>query len=272
MNCDGVITPADALCIFWRSLLGDWTDDCRCPAARVVAQGPKADFVTVESVAGEPGKRVRVPIVVGHPQGLDAFCMRLAYPADLLEFESVSATAATEEWAALDGVDAGSGMVTIGGFHTERITTAGCIAIAEVVFAVREGVTGRGEMDVVDLMDDLSGADVVKGTVVVEATPLTYALLQNSPNPFNVTTTISYALPVIAERELVSGPVHTTLKMYNILGQEVVTLVNETKEAGYHSVQWDGTDGAGQEVPSGVYFYRIEAGTFIETRRMVLLK
>ena len=105
-----------------------------------------------------------------------------------------------------------------------------------------------------------------------DAIPGVFGLAQNYPNPFNVTTTIHYALPVTGERELVSSLVHTTLKIYNILGQEVVTLVDGAKEAGYHSVKWDGTDNSGQEVPSGVYLYRITAGTWSDAKRMVLLK
>ena len=102
--------------------------------------------------------------------------------------------------------------------------------------------------------------------------PDVFALAQNYPNPFNATTTISYALPVTGERELVTSPTHTTVRIYNILGQEVVTLVDGTKEAGYHSVQWNGTDSAGQVVPSGIYIYRITAGNWTDAKRMVLLK
>jgi len=102
--------------------------------------------------------------------------------------------------------------------------------------------------------------------------PDVFALAQNYPNPFNATTTISYALPVAGERELVSRPIHTTLKIYNILGQEVRALVNEVQEPGYYSVPWDGKDSVGQEVPSGIYLYRIAAEDWNSTKRMVLLK
>lgn len=65
---------------------------------------------------------------------------------------------------------------------------------------------------------------------------------------------------------------HTTLKIYNILGQEVVTLVDGDNEPGYYSVKWDGRNAKGVEVSSGVYFYRLEAGSFVKTRRMLFLK
>ena len=67
-------------------------------------------------------------------------------------------------------------------------------------------------------------------------------------------------------------PIHTTLKVFNLLGQEVRTLVDEPQDAGYYTVTWNGRDGSGNEVSSGVYFYRLTVGDFYATKRMVLLK
>ncbi|MCD4846970.1 MAG: T9SS type A sorting domain-containing protein [Candidatus Aegiribacteria sp.] len=95
------------------------------------------------------------------------------------------------------------------------------------------------------------------------SSPSTFSL-QNHPNPFNPTTTISYQLSVNA---------NITLSIYNILGQKLRTLVNENKPAGYHSVLWNGTDENSQPVPSGVYFYQLTTGSDIsETKRMMFLK
>ena len=105
-------------------------------------------------------------------------------------------------------------------------------------------------------------------------TPDEYHLAQNYPNPFNPATTITFALPVSGERGLVSRPIHTTLKIFNILGQEVRTLVDEPQEAGYYTVTWDGKDSFGNDVASGVYFYRliVDSGQWSKTKRMLLLK
>ena len=282
VNCDGNITPGDALCIFWRSILGDWTEECRCPAAKVAVRSPSVDVVRVESVEAAPGERVRVPIAVKNPQGLDALALQLTYPPDLLEFEGVSATQATEGWLALDGVKAGSGMVTLGGFHTEGISCKGAIAIAEVIFTIKQEVDGRGEFDVWDLGDDLAGARVERGSFVVKTPPAVFSLSQNYPNPFNPTTTISFTIPMGAGRTTERPPL-TTLRIFNLLGQEVRTLVDEVQEAGSYTVTWDGRNGSGQEVPSGIYFYRLtvkglidtglsRTGQVSETRRMVLMK
>ena len=96
--------------------------------------------------------------------------------------------------------------------------------------------------------------------------PSDFALLQNYPNPFNANTDIRYQ---IVDN---GSPVHTTLTIYNILGQKVRTLVDEPKEAGHYSVLWDGKDNSGKEMASGVYFYRLAAGTFNSIRRMVFLR
>ena len=93
--------------------------------------------------------------------------------------------------------------------------------------------------------------------------PQTYSLSQNYPNPFNPRTQISYELPVGS---------HVTLTVYNILGQKVTTLVNKEMPAGHYAADWNGASDRGRRVSSGVYLYKLEAGDFIKTRKMLLLK
>ena len=95
------------------------------------------------------------------------------------------------------------------------------------------------------------------------AVPEEYSLLQNYPNPFNPTTLIRYGLPAAG---------HVTVKVYNLLGQRVATLVDEVQEAGYRTVEWNATNGTGSPLGSGVYFYELRAGSFVETRKMLLLR
>jgi hypothetical protein len=104
------------------------------------------------------------------------------------------------------------------------------------------------------------------------ALPQSYTLSQNYPNPFNPVTNIRYSLPVGDRRPETGDRIHTTLKIYNILGQEVQTLVDKEKEPGHYTVTWDGRDDYGEEVSSGVYFYTLKAGEFTDTKRMLLLK
>ncbi len=104
-------------------------------------------------------------------------------------------------------------------------------------------------------------------TIDVEDNPppvvYTFNLTQNYPNPFNPTTVISYS---IAQR----SDVHLTI--HNILGQVVDELINQRQPAGNYSVTWSGTDHSGRQVASGIYFYRLTAGNFVASKKMVLLK
>lgn len=95
------------------------------------------------------------------------------------------------------------------------------------------------------------------------ALPTEFALSQNVPNPFNPSTIVEYALPKDAQ---------VNLSIYNVLGQHVTTLVNELQRAGKQTVTWDGTDASGVSVASGVYFYKIRAGDYSNTKKMLLLK
>ncbi|MCE5272581.1 T9SS type A sorting domain-containing protein [bacterium] len=95
--------------------------------------------------------------------------------------------------------------------------------------------------------------------------PRVFALEQNYPNPFNPSTVISFSVPE-GNRERVS------LEVYDLRGRLVRRLVDSERDSGVYSVFWDGTDATGQRLPSGVYFYRLRAGSFSQTRKMVLLK
>ena len=100
-----------------------------------------------------------------------------------------------------------------------------------------------------------------QGTVTdaerTSGSPLEFGLLQNYPNPFNPATQIRYE---------VLRTSHVRLVVYDLLGREVAVLVNEQKLPGYHQIQWNTT------VPSGIYFYRLQAGGFVETKKLVLLR
>ena len=93
--------------------------------------------------------------------------------------------------------------------------------------------------------------------------PGTFLLSQNYPNPFNDRTSITYGLPFDSQ---------VRIDVFNILGQHIQTLVNRERVAGTYPVEWDGTNRSGETVATGVYFYRLRAGSHVETRKMLLLK
>ncbi|MGA7719790.1 MAG: SdrD B-like domain-containing protein [Ignavibacteriaceae bacterium] len=105
----------------------------------------------------------------------------------------------------------------------------------------------------------ISGSQTITATTKVTEVPKEFKLSQNYPNPFNPSTMINYS---VAKTGLV------TIKVYNILGKEITTLVNEVKSAGDYSVQFSAKSGCA----SGVYFYSMQAGNFVQTKKLVLLK
>ena len=110
---------------------------------------------------------------------------------------------------------------------------------------------------------DFDGSFEYSDEIEVEVNgPLTFALEQNYPNPFNPSTTIHYSLPNKGNVEVI---------VYDVLGNEVATLVNEEKPAGSYEVEFSAKGGA-TNLSSGLYFYRIQAGSFVETKKMILMK
>ncbi len=95
------------------------------------------------------------------------------------------------------------------------------------------------------------------------AVPLAFSLEQNFPNPFNPSTVISFTIPQRG---------HVRLDVLNLLGEPVVTLIDEEREAGTHRVTWDGTNQEGKTVPSGVYFYKLHHGSSMATRKMIFVR
>jgi hypothetical protein len=105
---------------------------------------------------------------------------------------------------------------------------------------------------------DFNGSFEYSDIVEVEIAPSVFSLSQNYPNPFNPTTTIIYQVP---------GLSFITLKVYDVLGNEIESLINEEKQAGNYEIEFNATN-----LPSGIYFYKLQAGNFVETKKMVLMK
>ena len=105
--------------------------------------------------------------------------------------------------------------------------------------------------------------DSVTSIAELNSLPTKFAISQNYPNPFNPSTTFNYQLPKVADVKLI---------VYNILGQKVRTLINHQVEPGYHTAEWNGLNDAGRQVASGIYIYQFEAGNYVRTMKMMMLK
>jgi hypothetical protein len=133
-------------------------------------------------------------------------------------------------------------------------------SVNERIYTIGGGQLGLG-FTVLATVEEFDPTPVTSvATNAAEAT--SFALYQNYPNPFNPETTIRFHISETA-------PV--VLKIFNTLGQEIRTLVNAKHAAGSYVAHWDGRNARGDKVAGGVYFYRLEAGSFIETKKMVLL-
>jgi hypothetical protein len=158
-------------------------------------------------------------------------------------------------------VDDGSGQCQVDDdlFHHEPTlgdTFAAIIGVVDYSFDEYEIIP----RDAGDIQTEITAveADGDHGTL-----PAGYALLQNNPNPFNPQTEIRYVLPEKAT---------IRLSVYNLLGQKVATLADGFHDAGEFAVRWDGTDDRDGSLASGVYFYRLQAGEFSATRKMIYLR
>lgn len=157
---------------------------------------------------------------------------------------------------AVAAVPAGGIVSIVQGSYNESMTISTAMRIVAPVGNVTIGPTpppkiAEGE------------SDPNKGNPRPKVAPVEYSLSQNYPNPFNPETTIEYTLP---------KPGFVVLKIFDILGQEVKTLVNEFQEQGAKSVTWDGKNNHGQLVPSGVYLYKIVTDGFTQSSKSILLK
>jgi len=126
---------------------------------------------------------------------------------------------------------------------TEEISD-GLIELAQIIINSIQFNLMKAVKDI-----NLSESDIV---------PTQYSLEQNYPNPFNPSTTLKYEIPKES---------YITLKVYDILGREVATLVNKQQKAGYYEIDWNAVNNS-----SGIYFYKIQAGDFLETKKMILMK
>jgi len=95
------------------------------------------------------------------------------------------------------------------------------------------------------------------------ATPISFSIGQNFPNPFNPITTIRYDVPEQS---------HVLMEIYNVLGQRVAVVVNGIHDPGFHAVRWNGTNMYGNSLSSGMYFYHIQAGDFRSIKKLILVK
>ena len=215
---------------------------------------------------------LKLQVTVDDARQLKGYGFVLHYDPDRYEF--VEATQANDSPLSAGGAhpalfiasDRNPGQVAIGTMKVDGGAGSGDGTLVEFTFRSTDQPL-PGDFRVTDgvLVDLDGGIDTVTDVVIrdLRNLPTDYALSQNAPNPFNPSTSISYQLPVAGR---------VKLAVYNVLGQEIQTLLDADVEAGRYDVMWDGRDNGGRSLASGIYLYRIQAGNFSDIRRMMLLK
>ena len=152
------------------------------------------------------------------------------------------------------------GFIPAAGDSFVVLTTTGSVSDSFITVNAQSGlyISVKNKSNNVTIVVDSVGVISSVGNELTELTATSYELSQNYPNPFNPSTRIRFALPQES---------YTTLKVYSILGQEVATLINEEKSSGVYEVSFDGLN-----LSSGTYIYKLRAGDFVQTKKMLLLK
>ena len=212
---------------------------------------PLAPSVSFGSAEKREDGSLDLPVQIGGGSALFGGDLTLTYDPALLAFREgrIGNTGLTV-------TESGPGHVSLA---FEGLVSADPTAL--VLSFDRRAGDALGDLKLAGLLYDrdlMPIGDVAAEALLNGASPKDYALFQNVPNPFNPATTIRYALPE-------AGRVRLTI--YNMLGQQVARLVDVRQEAGAYSITWDARDFA-----SGTYYYRLEAGTFREVKKLVLLK
>jgi len=220
----------------------------------------------IDDVVGNPGEVVSVPVTIDAGTEIAGIELHLKYDTQQLRFMSISSDLSGEPtlnnasdaihfiWEDIDNIVNTSNENSLAVLHFEILDNLEDRTDIEVTRA--EVVNAVGQ----PYSLDITNGSVTKGNASPETAvvPQEYQLNQNRPNPFNPVTEISFSLPQASD---------VSLEIYDIIGRRVTVLVESRLDAGIHSYIWDASGFA-----SGIYFTRLKAGTFMDTKKMILLK
>ena len=264
VNEDGAIDVSDVI-LQVNTILGI--------GPKLIATGPTTPVVVNLDAAESPkvGQN-RIPVSIEANGVIAGVQARFTFDPSLMQVGTPVLAGRAEGLAFDSHIVDGSLRVVVFATTPGQGIASGLGPILYIPVTVREGVTGMPSLTLMDiiLVDPYARqAPIQRGetavTVRIDATrPATFALNDARPNPFNPSTTISYQVPQQS---------HITLTVYNLLGQEVVRLIDGVKQTGRYEVVWSGRNAHGRPVASGIYLFQLTSRAgFSETRRMTLLK
>jgi len=216
----------------------------------------------------DPGMQIEIPIHISNGTNIYGFTGTINYDHTILNYDTLLLSDYLEGYlVAFNELSPGEIKIAASGNNPDGETGV----FATMVFYVTDAFTDETSISITDLtwnegeMIEVAAEMSITYGLGIDGVsiPDVYALHQNYPNPFNPTTQIKYDLP---EDAMVS------IIIYDIMGRSIRSLVNSKQTAGYRSIQWNATNNLGEPVSAGMYIYMIQAGDFIQTKKMVLLK
>ena len=269
VNCDGLVNIADVVYLI-NYIFAGGPAPCDCDPETAKMGGSDVDLhsrqrATLKLATGSSLSSASHAADVAVSSETEIAAVQLAFtiPADLVGRIVPQKTERSEKMQLFYGYSDGQLNVGLICLQGENVIAAGEGTIIKL--ETSDGMIAQVELAtaiVVDRQAQELEVTIEKGSGSA-LLPSSYALGQNYPNPFNPTTLIQYSLPRASE---------VRIEIFNILGRKVKTLVDGYQVAGRYEVGWNSTDDNDQAVASGVYLYRISAGEFSETRKMVLMK
>jgi hypothetical protein len=251
LNKDGVISLGDLV------VLGSsWTKSGK--TAKVAGDMPASNVAfQMIPTANEGNSMYFVSINTQNVSGINGVSFGLSYDASKFDFVSESVTGLGEKSIVLPE----QGLITVASLYDGN-SFNGTITLG----FKSKGMNSVMDVEMVNASVALNGVESAVNNaagVTLKALPSTYAMKQNFPNPFNPTTTIEYSIPTTG---------NVSLGVYNVAGQKIRTLVNDTQAASFYKVVWDGRNDNGMTVGTGTYFYKLVSGNYSKIVKMTLMK
>jgi len=256
INRDGRVNVADLQNVIDRILMIPLAPGPIAPEGQAIAE--------LSNEVSRVGDLITIDLMADITTEAAALQYRLAFNPERLEPLRVEAGEMISGFTLENEISAGSISGVVYNLSNHDGTTFGPAqgSVSSFTFRLKTGDYNPRDLAITDFAIASLGAALIPSEIRSQL-PIDYVLAQNYPNPFNASTTISFDLPIDGDVEL---------SVYDIMGRRVTTLVNGALTAGNHLVVWNGRSETGEEISTGVFFYRLRSSEFDETKKMLLIK
>ena len=261
-NISSERTNEDFNAVIFGDVDGNWTPNGQLPKSN----NPQKVYSFLHDLETNQGKQITIPFVAETNQEIYSFDIELSYDFNAIMYVDIRKTESGNNFQVIVN-DSKQGTLRIGGYSIEPIKVSG--TYLELLFEVVGNSGYASQIELKSYRINAESEQYAIATLVIggdqnEGIPKEYKLYDNFPNPFNPETMIKYQVPTAN---------YVSLKIYNMIGQQIKQLVCEEKKAGIYQAMWDGKNEMSKAVPSGIYIYQLRAtNKFIATKKMLLIK